>query len=308
MSYKSYWSYLAALVPCTGINCTLCDLFTLTQNIFNFVAIQLVPIVAILLIFWGGYTFLISSGSPAGITKGKSILKNTVIGLVIVYSAYLAASYIVSFFAGAGSVASSSFTSRGFVVQCERVELENKTGIEIGNLTEELLIAPEPPVVFADGDLSVSTDIANVKINDGVDVNGLQDNVKSSLRAAAAAASEPGIGITLVVTSGFRHVDRQIELVNQNCVNPDADRCEVKKGGVETCIPKDDGFNCRHTTGKAVDVWCQQSEGGAKCYQATLFNQVMKPNGWCVLKRENWHFELKTDLDQDPDRRSAFNC
>lgn len=309
MSYWSYKSYLAALVPCEGINCTLCDFFSLAQNIFNFVAITLVPIMAVLLIFWGGYMFLISGGNPAGVTKAKSILKNTVIGIVVVYTAYLAASYLVTFFAGGGSVAGSRFTSQGFVVQCERVELINKTGIEIGSL-EETLIAREPPAVFVAGDLSDLVDIPNIKISNGVDVNGLQPNVQSGLNAAATAAAAPESQITLAVTSGFRSVEDQIALVVQNCEDPAADRCVIKPDGVETCIPRADGSNCRHTTGKAVDVWCWQNN--ARCYQNTLFNQIMKPNGFCVLTKtahpENWHFELKADLDQDPDRKRLFNC
>ena len=137
MSYWSYKSYLAALVPCgieKGDFCTLCDFFSLAQNIFNFVALTLVPIAAVLLIFWGGYMFLISGGDQGGVTKAKSILKNTVIGLVIVYTAYLAASYTVKFFAGASGVAGSRFTAAGFSIQCTRVELPDKTGVKIGEL------------------------------------------------------------------------------------------------------------------------------------------------------------------------------
>lgn len=298
----SYWSYLAALVPCTGINCTLCDFFSLAQNIFNFVAIQLVPVVAILLIFWGGYTFLISSGSPAGITKGKSILKNTVIGLVIVYTAYLAASYLVTFLAGERSLAGSSFTPSGFVIQCSANPPRDVTGTAIGSLAEEL-IAPETSAEFVYENLELSS-MTNVKLSGDVNIGGLEDNVKDSLRAAAKVASESEI--TLVVTSGFRSVNEQNDLVVTNCVDPYADRCEIRQGGVETCIPRDDGSNCRHTTGKAVDVWCWQGE--AKCYQATLFHQVMKPNGFCVYKKENWHFELKADLEEDQNRRALFSC
>lgn len=303
MSYWSYKSYLASLVPCEGINCTLCDFFSLAQNIFNFVAFTLVPIMAVLLIFWGGYMFLISGGNPGGVTKAKSILKNTVIGIVIVYSGYLAASYIVSFFAGAGSIAGSSFTSRGFVVQCERVELIDKTGIKIGSL-EETLIDQEPPAVIVPEKIQ-PTDIPGIRFSDsGVDTGGLTSNVQNGLSAAATTGSE--LEIELMVTSGFRSVDDQIELVVQNCEDPEAAKCVIKQGGVETCIPRDDGSNCRHTTGKAVDVWCWQNE--RRCYQNTLFTQIMKPNGWCVYKRENWHFELKADLDQDSERKKLFNC
>ena len=172
MSYWSYKSYLAALVPCgieKGDFCTLCDFFSLAQNIFNFVALTLVPIAAVLLIFWGGYMFLISGGDQGGVTKAKSILKNTVIGLVIVYTAYLAASYTVKFFAGASGVAGSRFTAAGFSIQCTRVELPDNTGVEIDDLTEERETIPE----IVPGNIQ-ETGITGIKLSDSnVDITSL---------------------------------------------------------------------------------------------------------------------------------------
>ena len=37
----------AALVPCTGVDCTFCHFFTLFQNIFNFAVTILAPAVAV---------------------------------------------------------------------------------------------------------------------------------------------------------------------------------------------------------------------------------------------------------------------
>ncbi|MBI2052121.1 MAG: hypothetical protein HYT38_00380 [Candidatus Sungbacteria bacterium] len=298
----------ARLVPCGGAGegfCTVCDFFSLTQNIFNFVALTLTPIVAVMLIFWGGYMFLISGVNPAGVTKAKSILKNTVIGLVIVYAGYLAASYTVKFFAGETSVAGSRFTTAGFSIQCTRVELPDKTGVKIGDLTETETIPEIVP-----GKITPVPDIPGLKLSDpdDVDINQLEGNVRNGLSQAANLAVP--LGLDLVVTSGFRSRAEQLALATQNCQDPAADRCVIKPGRPITCIPQGDGSNCRHTTGKAVDVWCWQNN--SKCSQSALFTNVMKPSGFCVLlysrPPEPWHFELKTDLDLDPDRKQSFRC
>ncbi|MBI4118728.1 MAG: hypothetical protein HY452_00510 [Parcubacteria group bacterium] len=294
------------LVPCGGVGegfCTICDFFSLAQNIFNFVALTLTPIAAVMLIFWGGYMFLISGGNPAGVVKAKSILKNTVIGLVIVYAGYLAASFTVKFFAGETSVAGSRFTAAGFSIQCTRVELPDETGVKIGDLTETETI---PEIVPGPGKITPVPSIPGLKLNDpdDVDIDNLEGNVRTGLSQAAGLAS--GLNLELVVTSGFRSRDEQLALATQNCQDPAADRCVIKPGRPITCIPQGDGSNCRHTTGQAVDVWCWQNN--SKCSQSALFTNVMQPSGFCVLKKENWHFELKTDLDQDPDRKQSFRC
>ena len=49
--------------------------------------------VALLFFIYGGVTFLISGGSAEKVTKGKTIITNSVIGLLIVFSSFMIIQY-----------------------------------------------------------------------------------------------------------------------------------------------------------------------------------------------------------------------
>ena len=89
------------LVPCgydTNIDgtydpeterCRFCHLFVLFENIIDFVFLKLVPPVAILMLVIGGAMFFLAAGDPGALTKAKSIITTTVIGLVIIYVSFV---------------------------------------------------------------------------------------------------------------------------------------------------------------------------------------------------------------------------
>jgi hypothetical protein len=85
------------LVPC-GVGdpgdpgyvaCTLCHLFQLLNNIINIVLFVFIPIVAPIFIVIGGIYLLIARDNPQTLGTGKNILTATVVGLIIVYTAWL---------------------------------------------------------------------------------------------------------------------------------------------------------------------------------------------------------------------------
>jgi hypothetical protein len=78
----------AGLIPCSGINCTVCDIFKLIKNIINFLVIYVTAPVAGLLFLWSGIMMIMSGGSEDKFKKGKTILVNTVIGAVIVLASW----------------------------------------------------------------------------------------------------------------------------------------------------------------------------------------------------------------------------
>ena len=87
------------LVPCgeIGTPCQLCHLFQLINNIINWVLFVIVPIIAPIFIVIGGIYLLIARGDPEMFNKGKSVLTATVIGLIIVYTAYVLLSTVLTF-------------------------------------------------------------------------------------------------------------------------------------------------------------------------------------------------------------------
>lgn len=97
----------AAIVPCGGEGdpCKLCDLFVLLDNIIDFVLVDVVPPVAVIAFIIGGVYFFMSRGNPQSVTRANSILTTAVIGLLIVYGAYL----VIGIFFSAIGVAEGEF-------------------------------------------------------------------------------------------------------------------------------------------------------------------------------------------------------
>ena len=90
----------AGLVPCgDGIqaDCTLCHLFQLISNIVNWILFIFIPLIAPIFVVIGGAYLLVSRGDPGMLTKGKDVLTAVVIGLIIVYTAYVLLSTVLTF-------------------------------------------------------------------------------------------------------------------------------------------------------------------------------------------------------------------
>jgi len=82
------------LVPCKGTKenpCTACDLFVLFKNVVNFLLFTIIPLLAAIIIAWGAFRALLgmSQGKVEEWKKGKDVLIAVIIGLVIIYSAWL---------------------------------------------------------------------------------------------------------------------------------------------------------------------------------------------------------------------------
>jgi len=109
----------APLVPCgpgtVKGECELCDFFKLFDNIVKFVLRNLVPPIAALMLVIGGVMFFQAAGNPAGVGKAKSLLTSVVIGLLIVYGAYL----IISLFFTAIGVAEWTGLQNWFEYPCQ---------------------------------------------------------------------------------------------------------------------------------------------------------------------------------------------
>ena len=81
----------AGLVPCgcDGCPCNLCHFFVLIDRIVDFLVLELVPIIATLMLVFGGVMFLFSAGNVSTIEKAKKIMTSAIFGLVIIFTAWL---------------------------------------------------------------------------------------------------------------------------------------------------------------------------------------------------------------------------
>ena len=83
------------LVPCGGENedpCTLCHLFVMLKRAIDFLIAPpggIVFIIATLMLVAGGVMFLVSSGEPDKIATAKKTMTNAILGLIIIFSAWL---------------------------------------------------------------------------------------------------------------------------------------------------------------------------------------------------------------------------
>lgn len=87
-------------------SCEFCDIFKLVIDTYNFLVFPtstnngfaVVPIIATLLILIGGFYILIAAGRPELQKTGRNIITAVVIGLLIVYIAWVAVNSILTFF------------------------------------------------------------------------------------------------------------------------------------------------------------------------------------------------------------------
>jgi len=103
---NSAWA--APIVPCgtsTTPDCKLCHLWLLASNVINFISFTLAIPIAILLFVSAGVLFLISSGNENRIALAKSIFTNTIIGIVIIFLAWLIVDTLLKSITGSGGEA-----------------------------------------------------------------------------------------------------------------------------------------------------------------------------------------------------------
>ena len=93
--------------PCTAececAPCTLCHLFVLFKRIIDFLAKDVLFPLAVLMIVVGGVMFLTAAGDPGKMGTAKKILTSVVIGLVIIFLAWLIVDTIIMFITKSGS-------------------------------------------------------------------------------------------------------------------------------------------------------------------------------------------------------------
>ena len=96
----------AGLVPCGSSidnpdtpydeteDCKLCHFFVLIDNVIDFVLIQLVPPLAVLMLVIGGIMFVGATleflpGGPTLLSDAKKLMTSVIIGLIIIYGGWI---------------------------------------------------------------------------------------------------------------------------------------------------------------------------------------------------------------------------
>jgi uncharacterized membrane protein len=121
----------SGLVKCgVSRDCTICDIFILVRDIFNF-ALGLLAVLAVVSIVIGGVYILTSAGDSGKAREGYSIITNAVIGLLLVMSSFLLFSFVlvVLGFQSANFSAALDFQDgQIFSVKCDTASTFNARG------------------------------------------------------------------------------------------------------------------------------------------------------------------------------------
>jgi len=69
--------------------CTLCDFFVMLDRMIDFALLKIVPSLAALMIAIGGGMYILSFGDPEKLSQVKKLFTSIVIGILIIYGAFL---------------------------------------------------------------------------------------------------------------------------------------------------------------------------------------------------------------------------
>ena len=83
-----YYAFAQSLVPCSGNECGTCQLVQLADNVTKII-IALGLGISVLIFMYAGWLLLSSAGNSTQIKRGKDIMLNVLVGLVIILSSWL---------------------------------------------------------------------------------------------------------------------------------------------------------------------------------------------------------------------------
>ena len=78
------------IVQCNAADgsCNLCELFHTVMRVVNFCIKTLIPLVAAMLIAFGGFKMIVNPGNVDAATQAKAIITAAIVGLMIIYGGW----------------------------------------------------------------------------------------------------------------------------------------------------------------------------------------------------------------------------
>jgi hypothetical protein len=283
-------------------------------------AMVVCTVLAVVMIMVAGLQYTLARGNPKAITQAKDRMKNAIIGLVLVMSAYTLA-YLVD-------PATTNFASLK-IQYVDRIEL------------------PDPPPEDMDQSMGSSSEYTggtttlsgtNLIPSTAKGANIIGIDVLKQLNVAADAYKSD-YEKSIVVTSASRTTQSQATMFYGNCIATGG-RCSTgtcdptgssfgkssiisytkpvfsmigslagldkvtDKGTITSALIANAKSNyCPHTTNVAVDIWPSTVSGWiAPVADMDNLAKTMTANGFCRLGSEAWHFELNSV------KKSTISC
>lgn len=225
----------------------------------------LIVIGAIFMIGFGGFTYMASAGNTSMIKKGKGMIFDAIIGLVVALLIWLILNIINPDLVNLtiDPLPGVSFDPAG-----------TGANIAAGGTGDRCTAIPEDKLTTIDGYQMLKTTGANF----------------IAMREAAASA-----GVTLELRSGYRSPQRQLEIWNQYGCSLQSGKA-VCSGGKLVAVPCAlGGGGSNHSTGDAIDINVGCGNGVTNCNTKTY--------NW--LKANGGKFGFFNNLPKDPPHWSA---
>lgn len=78
----------AKIVPCNGVDCNVCHIAQLAQNVLN-IGIYIAVFLSAVLFAYAGWLYIIAGGESGKVSQAKSIFFHVGVGLVLILGAWL---------------------------------------------------------------------------------------------------------------------------------------------------------------------------------------------------------------------------
>jgi hypothetical protein len=197
-------SWPGPLVPCGRSDqnepCTVCHAGELAKNLFDLIIKYLMPVAAVIALMVGGFFFFFGGANESALKTGKTIIRNTLIGVLIVLAAWLVVNTLVhalfpqnvanswyKFQCAGGGITAPPPPSEGGGAGIGGGGGEG-TGVDAGELTE----------AAAESQLAA----AGVSINGGVELNGIR---QSTINEVIRVKQSCGCAVTVTGGTGSNH-------------------------------------------------------------------------------------------------------
>jgi D-alanyl-D-alanine dipeptidase len=226
------------------------------QNTVNF-GVTFGTILFSIYIVIAGFAFILSGGSPESRSKAKTRLTNVIIGIVVVLLAWLVVDYVMkTLYDPATAFESGSFGPWNSILvgkanNSDRCIVSHNPDALSNTVAVLTQITPGTASGPAAGGGNNCTAIPASQLTT---VDGYQVTIDTGKRFLAMKAAAAKDGIPLVITSGYRSPEHQLEVWNEK-------GCHVLSNGKTQCnsttaaVPCSLGGNgSNHTRGTAVDI------------------------------------------------------
>lgn len=133
------------LVPCSGSDCGTCEIIQLANNVTDII-IALAVGISVIIFMYAGWLMLSSGGSSAQIKRGKDVMTNVLIGLIIILTAWLVIDVMLKTLLPNGEVQFGNNNPMPWnqIVCSDQVQLKDGTAIFPDSSEWQMVVAVQP--------------------------------------------------------------------------------------------------------------------------------------------------------------------